>query len=223
MFNDNPHIPDNGEAMALERHRMVECQIAGRQLKNPAVLRAMRRVPRHAFVPPSLKQEAYRDGPLPIGHGQTISQPFIVAYMTDALCVQQGQKVLEIGAGSGYQAAVLAEMGVMVHSVEIIPDLASQAAQRLAQLGYTVFTHIADGTFGWPEAAPFDGIIVTAAPPAIPEKLIVQLRENGRLVIPVGPVFNQQLLVFRKQAGKLITTDTLAVRFVPMTGEIQQQ
>ena len=201
---------------------MVETQIEGRQITNPAVLRAMRRVPRHAFVPTSLWGQAYRDGPLPIGHGQTISQPYIVAYMTDALSVQRGHKVLEVGCGSGYQAAVLADMGVWVHSVEIIPALEKLAAQTLAQFGYPVHTHIADGTFGWPDAAPYDGIIVTAAPQIVPGLLPEQLRENGRLVIPVGPVSDQRLNVFQKRAGQLTLEDTLAVRFVPMTGKIQE-
>jgi protein-L-isoaspartate(D-aspartate) O-methyltransferase len=211
-----------GEMLDRERHRMVETQIEGRQITNPAVLRAMRRVPRHAFVPTSLWGQAYRDGALPIGHGQTISQPYIVAYMTDALSVHHGHKVLEVGCGSGYQAAVLADMGVEVHSVEIIPALKNLAAQTLTRLGYPVHTHLADGTFGWPDAAPYDGIIVTAAPQAVPVPLFEQLRENGRLVIPVGPASDQRLNVFQKRAGQLKQTDTLAVRFVPMTGKIQE-
>jgi protein-L-isoaspartate(D-aspartate) O-methyltransferase len=181
----------------------------------------MRNIPRHEFVPDDMVALAYQDHPLPIGYGQTISQPFIVALMTQTLNPQPGQKMLEIGTGSGYQAAVLAELGVDVYTIEIIPELADQAAQRLKRLGYTnIHTLTADGYFGWQEFAPFDAIIVTAAPDHLPLPLANQLAEGGRLVIPIGPVgFLQTLWLFEKVEGELQATNLGGVTFVPFTGD----
>lgn len=190
---------------------------------SPSVLAALREVPRHAFVPADLRDLSYRNHPLPIGEGQTISQPFIVAIMTQLLDVQSGERVYELGTGSGYQAAVLGAMGLEVYSVEIVPDLAERAANTLSRLGYDqVHVRAGDGWRGWPEAAPFDGIIVTAAAPRIPEPLIAQLKIGGRLVIPVGePGTIQQLAVYEKQpSGELEGRAWLPVRFVPVTGTL---
>lgn len=207
----------DGDDFDAMRERMVSRQIAGRGVTDPLVLKAMRRVPRHKFVPAAAVRDAYSDYPLSIGYEQTISQPYIVAYMTEALQLRQGQKILEIGTGSGYQAAVLAEIGADVYTVEIIEQLGQRARDLLSALGYRVHVRIGDGYLGWPEAAPFDGIVVTAAPAEIPEPLIAQLKEGGRLVIPVGR-FIQDLKVLKKKGGKLTTEKTLPVRFVPMTG-----
>jgi protein-L-isoaspartate(D-aspartate) O-methyltransferase len=197
---------------------MVEEQIAARGVRDEAVLAAMRRVPRHEFVPEDQRRSAYADHPLPIGHGQTISQPYIVAYMTEALAVHGGQKVLEVGTGSGYQTAVLAEMGVDVYTIEIVEPLGEAAAALLERLGYAVHARVGDGHDGWPEAAPFDGIIVTAAPGRVPAPLAAQLAQGGRLVIPVGRGF-QELKVLRRTGEALEPLSTLPVRFVPMTGK----
>jgi len=203
------------------RSRMVDEQIAVRGIDDEAVLMAMRTIPRHAFVPDSMVNQAYADHPLPIGYGQTISQPFIVALMTQTLNPKPGQRILEIGTGSGYQAAVLAELGVDVYTIEIIPELADQAAQRLSDLGYTnIHTLNADGYFGWQDFAPFDAIIVTAAPDHLPQPLANQLAEGGRLVIPIGPVgFLQTLWLFEKIDGELQATNLGGVTFVPFTRE----
>lgn len=207
--------------LTQKRHAMVDTQLAGRDITDKEVLLAMRTVPRHLFVASYLQEQAYADWPLPIGQDQTISQPYIVAYMTEALAVNKGDKVLEIGTGSGYQAAVLAQMGIDVYTIEIIPELGKQAASILSKLGYSVHTRIGDGYLGWPEKAPFHGIIVTAAPKTIPEPLIKQLKSGGRLVIPVGEDF-QVLNVLEKRDKKLVTIKTLPVRFVPMTGQSQK-
>jgi len=186
------------------------------------VLRAMGRVPRHEFVPPPLRAEAWRNYPLPIGAGQTISQPYIVALMSDLLAVAAGARVLEVGTGSGYQAAVLAEMGLTVYSVEIIESLAREAAARLERLGYAgVRVRAGDGYHGWPQHAPFDGIIVTAAAPHVPQPLVDQLAAGGRLVIPVGPEGGTQhlLVIEKRQGGEIDTRQVLPVRFVPLTGQ----
>jgi protein-L-isoaspartate(D-aspartate) O-methyltransferase len=206
------------------REAMVRDQIAARGVTDSAVLGAMRRVPRHKFVPALLLPLAYNDQPLPIGEGQTISQPFIVALMTERLQVRPGQRVLEIGTGSGYQAAVLAELGVEVYSIEIIETLASEARAVLTRLGYdTVHVRAGDGYLGWPEAAPFDGIIVTAAPPRVPQPLINQLKPGGRLVVPEG-VREQTLVVYTKTPdGQLRRESVGSVRFVPMTGRAQEE
>ncbi|WP_407643967.1 protein-L-isoaspartate(D-aspartate) O-methyltransferase [Dongia deserti] len=184
------------------------------------VLDAMRRTPRHAFVPAHLQDLAYSDRPLPIGYGQTISQPYIVALMTDLLRLEPHSRALEIGTGSGYQAAVLAELGHEVFTIEIVPALADQAAKRLSDLGYdTVRAREGDGYFGWPDAAPFDGIVVTAAASHVPPPLIKQLKPGGRMVIPVGAAFmTQQLMLIEKQADGTVRTEALLpVSFVPLT------
>jgi protein-L-isoaspartate(D-aspartate) O-methyltransferase len=193
----------------------------GRPSLDPRVLEVMRKVPRHAFVPWALRGAAYSNRPLPIGHGQTISQPFIVALMTDMLALGEDAVVLEVGTGSGYQAAVLAELVREVHTIEIIPELARSAAAALEAQGYTnVTVHVGDGWYGIPEAAPFDAIIVTAAAGQIPPPLIDQLKPGGRMVIPVGPPFQLQylMLVEKDAAGRVGTRQTLPVQFVPLTG-----
>ena len=212
------------EADQASRARMVETQIAARGVRDPRVLEAMRKVPRHLFVDPSQREHAYEDHPLPIAANQTISQPYIVALMTELLALEPRARVLEIGTGSGYQSAVLGELAAEVYSIEIVPDLARAAGEKLRELGYTnVTVREGDGYRGWPEHAPFDGIIVTAAPERIPQPLIEQLATGGRMVIPVGGFF-QELKVFTKGAdGRITEKDVLPVRFVPMTGEAEQQ
>ncbi len=205
-----------------QRLAMVEQQIAARGVKDPLVLEAMRTVPRHRFVPARYIEQAYADHPLPIGFGQTISQPYIVALMTEALALEPGEKVLEIGTGSGYQAAILAQMGMDVYTVEIIPQLAQRAEATLQELGYTnVRVRNADGYFGWPEHAPYDAIIVTAAPDHLPPPLPEQLKPGGRLVIPIGPPGAVQTLwLFEKSPeGALKATNLGPVRFVPLVRE----
>lgn len=201
---------------------MVDQQIAARGVSDPATLEAMRTVPRHEFLPLRLCNEAYMDYPLPIGHGQTISQPYIVAFMTEAIRPQPGEKILEIGAGSGYQAAILAQMGADVYTVEIVEPLAEMARQTLERLGYKNARVLhGDGYRGWPEHAPFDAIIVTCAPDKIPPDLVAQLKDGGRMIIPVGGGMNQELVLLRKQGGKIEKQSVLPVRFVPMTGEAE--
>jgi protein-L-isoaspartate(D-aspartate) O-methyltransferase len=203
------------------RKRMVERDLKGRDIRDPKILEIMGKVPRHLFVEPSLKSKAYADHPLPIGEGQTISQPYIVALMTQILKIQPGERVLEIGTGSGYQAAVLAELTDQVYTIEIIEALTQQAAQRLGQLGYEkVKVKYGDGYFGWEEAAPFDAIIVTCAANHIPPPLIKQLKEGGRLIIPLGSTtYFQNLTLLTKKMGKTDVQHLLGVAFVPMTGE----
>ena len=207
------------------RRRMVERDLKGRDIKDPKVLEIMGRVPRHLFVEPSLKRRAYADHPLPIGEGQTISQPYIVALMTQILKIQPGERVLEIGTGSGYQAAVLAELTDQVYTVEIIENLTQQAAQRLKELGYEkVRVKYGDGYFGWEEEAPFDAILVTCAANHIPPPLIKQLKEGGRLVIPLGSTtYFQTLTLLTKKMGKSNIQHLMGVAFVPMTGEAQKK
>ena len=204
-----------------DREQMVMKQIEGRGVEEPDVLAAMLAVPRHKFVPDNYIPQAYADHPLPIGHGQTISQPFIVALMTEALALEEGDRVLEIGTGSGYQAAILAELGTVVYTVEIIPELALDAEERLRNLGYTNIEVLnADGYFGWEEHAPFDGVIVTAAPDHLPQPLIEQLDEGARMIIPIGPVGAVQTLwLFKKVEGELMALNLGPVSFVPLTGE----
>jgi protein-L-isoaspartate(D-aspartate) O-methyltransferase len=199
------------------REQMVQQQLIRRGIRNPAVLHAMRKVERHRFVPEKLWPQAYEDYPLPIGEGQTISQPYIVAFMTEALDVKPTHKVLEIGTGSGYQAAVLAEICREVYTIEINATLAERAKQILSQLGYTnIQFKVGDGYYGWPEAAPFDAIIVTCSPTDVPKPLAEQLAEGGRMIIPVGEDPLQELVLITKQRGKLIRQHRLPVRFVPM-------
>jgi protein-L-isoaspartate(D-aspartate) O-methyltransferase len=198
---------------------MVLEQLQSRDITDPRVLRAMETVPRHLFVPPELEAQAYTDGPLPIGEGQTISQPYIVALMTQLVRPEKDHKVLEIGTGSGYQAAVLSLLCREVFSIEILEPLARQAQQRLQRLGYlNVRTRIGNGYQGWPEAAPFDGILVTAGATEIPPALIEQLKPGGRMIIPVGASLNTQILkvVEKKSDGKLEIKDYSPVRFVPL-------
>jgi len=205
------------------RERMVKEQIEGRGIKDPLTLAALRKVPRHLFVPDAATSEAYGDFPLPIGHGQTISQPYIVAFMTEALGLRGGEKVLEIGTGSAYQAAVLAEIAGKVYTIEIVPELAEQSRERLARLGYrNVEVRAGDGYLGWPEAAPFDAIIVTAAAPRIPEPLKQQLADGGRLVLPVGDE-HQELIVVTRRGAAFDERRVLPVRFVPMTGAVRKE
>jgi protein-L-isoaspartate(D-aspartate) O-methyltransferase len=205
------------------RDHMVDRQIVSRGVRDTRVLKAMRTVPRHLFVPEELKSEAYQDSPLPIGLGQTISQPYIVALMSELLEVGPGDTVLEVGTGSGYQAAVLAAMGVEVFSVEIVPELCSQAEKKLDALGFdSVHVRCGDGYQGWPERAPFDGIIVTAAPERVPDPLLEQLRKGGSLVIPVGAWY-QDLKTIRRTAEGFEERSVIPVRFVPMTGEVQKE
>lgn len=200
------------------RERMVEQQIAGRGVTDPNVLRVMKKVPRHVFVPEQERPYAYGDYPLSVGYGQTISQPYVVAFMTEQLRVRHTDKVLEIGTGSGYQAAVLAELCDSVFSIEIHQPLAEKADSVLKTLGYrNVFIKTGDGYLGWPEHAPFDKIIVTCAPSHIPPALIQQLREGGRMIIPVEKnSWTQELILLKKKDGKIIQDEVLPVRFVPM-------
>ncbi len=207
-----------GDPSQVERDEMVERQITARDVTDARVLSAMRTVPRHEFVPTRLRRMAYADTPLPIGYDQTISQPYIVAYMTDALSLPRGANVLDVGTGSGYQAAVLARVARDVFSIEIVPELAASAAERLEALGFdNVRVRHGDGYRGWPEAAPFDGIIVAAAPDHIPEALVDQLAIGARLVIPVGDRAQTMTIVTKTANGSTIDT-TFPVRFVPMTG-----
>ncbi len=205
-----------------QRERMVIETIERRGITDQDVLRAMRNVPRHLFVPPDKQDQAYGDYPLPIGYGQTISQPYIVALMTELLELKEGDRVLEIGTGSGYQAAILAEIpGIEVYTVEIIPELAESARMRLESLGYTnVHCLQADGYYGWPEHAPFDAIIVTAAPDHVPPPLLDQLANSGRMVIPVGPPGGYQTLwkFVRSPDGEIEALNMGGVAFVPLTG-----
>jgi protein-L-isoaspartate(D-aspartate) O-methyltransferase len=212
----------NGDSMVhnyiQERNEMVDRQLITRRIKSPAVLDAMRNVPRHLFVPENLHSSAYEDMPLPIGLGQTISQPYIVAYMTEQLDPFPGMKVLEIGTGSGYQAAVLAYLGCEVYTIELLEAHAERAGQVLAACNYTNVnvTH-GNGYTGWPEEAPFDAVIVTAAPESIPKALVGQLKDGGTMVIPVGEVFAAQSLKLLTKKGEGFTAkELLLVRFVPM-------
>jgi protein-L-isoaspartate(D-aspartate) O-methyltransferase len=209
-----------GDDFGRQRHLMVETQIRGRGVRNPAVLRAMAAVPRHQFVPRAMRPLAYQDGALPIGHDQTISQPYIVALMSELLDPRPGQRVLEVGTGSGYQAAVLEEMGAVVFSIEIVPALGQTAQKVLADLGYSqIQIRIGDGYLGWPEHAPYDGIIVTCAPTRIPQPLQDQLAEGGRMVIPVGQSDAQQLFLLTKRQGRIEQEKIIDVAFVPMVDE----
>jgi protein-L-isoaspartate(D-aspartate) O-methyltransferase len=212
IFNQNQR-----DAFKEARERMVRVQIIDRDVKDEAVLNAMRKVPRHLFVPKEYENEAYDDNPLPIGYGQTISQPYIVAYMTEVAKPDKSKTALEIGTGSGYQAAVLAEVVGRVYSIEIIPELAKESAGLLKKLGYKNITvKYGDGYKGWKEYSPFDIVIVTAAAEQIPEPLVDQLADNGRLVIPIGaPAEIQELILLEKKKGKIEKSRLTFVRFVP--------
>ncbi len=205
----------------MERNKMVSKQIEARGIQHQATLDAMRKVPRHLFIPDYLWESAYQDGPLPIGYRQTISQPYIVAYMTSLIEPEESDKILEIGTGSGYQAAVLGEIADSVFSVEIVDELAKTASDKLEKLGYeNVWVKAGDGYFGWPEHAPYDKIIVTAAAEEIPPLLVDQLKEGGKMILPVGPEFSvQYLILVEKKNGKVKEKNMLPVRFVPFTRE----
>ncbi|MGH9253232.1 MAG: protein-L-isoaspartate(D-aspartate) O-methyltransferase [Vicinamibacterales bacterium] len=208
-----------GGDFEAERLRMVNEQLKGRDIRDPRVLDAILRVPRHLFVPASLRTQAYRDSPLPIGYGQTISQPYIVAFMTQALDVRSSHRVLEIGTGSGYQAAVLGLLANQVYTVEILEPLAARARATLADVGYrNIEVRTGNGYLGWPERAPYDRIMVTAAPDEVPPALVQQLKIGGLMAIPVGTVI-QELRILRRTPTAMETLSTLPVRFVPMTGK----
>ena len=209
---------------AAQRQRMVEQQLKVRGIKDERVLAAMAKVPREDFVPADARLSAYEDGPLPIGYDQTISQPYIVAFMTEQLRLKGSDRVLEIGSGSGYQAAILAELVANVYTIDIVEPLAKSAEATLQRLGYkNVHVRVGDGYKGWPEEAPFDAIIVTCAPENVPQPLVDQLKDGGRMVIPVGERFAQQLYLLEKKNGQLKESVTLPVRFVPMLREAQKQ
>jgi protein-L-isoaspartate(D-aspartate) O-methyltransferase len=205
---------------AAQRQRMVEQQLKARGIKDQRVLAAMAKMPREEFIPADERIGAYEDGPLPIDYGQTISQPYIVAFMTEQLRPKPTDRVLEIGSGSGYQAAILAEVVTDVYTIEIIEPLAKSAEATMQRLGYkNVHIKVGDGYQGWPEEAPFDAVIVTCAPENVPQPLIDQLQNGGRMVIPVGERFAQQLYLLEKKNGRLKESATLPVRFVPMQRE----
>ncbi len=219
-----PEEPGQAEDPAAARQRMVAEQIERRGVKDPAVLAAMRKVPRHEFMPADAREYAYDDRAVSIGHGQTISQPFVVAFMTESLALKPGDRVLEIGTGSGYQAAVLAELVKEVYTIEIVEPLGKRAAEAFAGGGYkNIRARIGDGFRGWKEAAPFDAIIVTCSPDAVPQPLVEQLKDGGRMIIPVGPEGEpQQLVLLRKSGGNIERREILPVVFVPMTGEAEK-
>jgi len=206
---------------AQQRRSLVD-QLRSQGINSNAVLDAMLKVPRHEFVPSSQRHFSYQNRPLPIGHGQTISQPFIVGYMTEAASIAPGEKVLEIGTGSGYQAAVLAELAKEVYTIEIIPELAEGARSVLSKLGYqNVRVKTGNGYVGWPEQSPFDAIVVTAAPDEIPQALVDQLAVKGKMVIPVGSMFQEMVIITRDESG-VVERRTIPVQFVPMTGKPKQ-
>lgn len=225
LANGCDSAADSADSFAAQRREMVAEQIAapGREVKDARVLRAMGSVPRHEFIPADSRVRAYADRPLPIGFGQTISQPFIVAFMTEQLAPQPTHRVLEIGTGSGYQAAVLSGLVADVYTIEIVEPLARRAAADLDRLGYrNVHVRAGDGYRGWPGAAPFDSIIVTCAPDHVPAPLVAQLKEGGRMVIPVGGFGSQRLHILEKVNGRLEERAVLPVSFVPMTGEAER-
>lgn len=226
---DRPPAAQTGSAATSEdttlaaRIRMVDETIKSRGVRDRAVLNAMRSVPRHRFVPAEVASQAYADHPLPIGYDQTISQPYIVAFMAEALMLKPGDRVLEVGTGSGYHAAVIAEIAAEVYTIEIVPQLAERAADTLAALGYdNVHVRHGDGYEGWPEHAPFDAILVTAAPDHVPPALVEQLRVGGRMIIPVGRYVQELRLIRRTERG-VVEEPTIPVRFVPMTGKAQEK
>ena len=215
-----PHGNLSGDRYSKDRRLMIEHQIRKRGVTDERVLSAMAAVPRHEFVPPFWTNQAYADEPLPIGHGQTISQPYIVAAMAAALSLAGQENVLEIGTGCGYQAAVLSLLAREVHTVELLPDLAQSAADRLQRLGYgNVHVHAGDGTLGWPASSPYNAILIAAAAPSIPEPLLQQLAEGGRLIAPVGDLDKQELHVITMHEGKFVLKPGGPCRFVPLMGE----
>ena len=235
---EDPNDPNDGRVLrplhkhpafaerAEERTRMVSSQIEARAVKDPNVLNAMRVVPRHAFVRPTEQRYAYADSPLPIGMDQTISQPYIVAFMTETLKLDPNSVVFEVGTGSGYQAAVCAEICKEVYTIEIVEELATSAKARLKELGYpNVFVKAGDAFFGWPEHAPYDAIIGTAAAGRVPEPLLEQLKPGGRMILPEGSPWGDQylILITKDKDGKLQRKNVMPVRFVPMTGEVQKR
>lgn len=224
LFTNAPGLAQSRDRFEEERNRMVDNEIAREGVKNPAVLRSMRTVPRHEFCTREYRSAAYYDQALPIGKGQTISPPFIVAYMTEMLDPQPEDRVLEIGTGSGYQAAVLSGIVKDVYTIEVVPELGKKAATVLNKLKYTnVHTRIGDGYKGWPEAAPFDKIIVTCSPESVPQPLVEQLKEGGRMIIPLGERYEQRFYLFEKKQGKLEKSGLLPALFVPMTQEAERE
>ncbi len=216
------HPNGDGRDFARDREEMVATQVVARGVRDPLTLAALRKVPRHLFVPPAGLAQAYEDHPVPIGHGQTISQPYVVAFMTEVLGLKGGETVLEVGTGCGYQAAVLAEIAARVYTIEIVSPLAAESAERLKRLGYAnVSVRAGDGYLGWPEAAPFDAEMVTAAAPRIPQPLLEQLRDGGRLIVPVGEDWQELVLVTRR-GQRFEERRVLPVRFVPMTGKVRE-
>jgi len=210
----------NKDNYAFERLQMVESQLKARGIKDPKILEVINKTPRHLFVPENIRKYAYEDQPLDIGYGQTISQPYIVAFMTEAANLEPNAKVLEIGTGSGYQTAILAGLCKEVYTIEFIKELGTQAKKQFMELGYNnVHTRIGDGYKGWPEAAPFDVIIATAAPEELPTELIKQLKESGRLIVPVGGTSSQNLMRITRTKDGIKKEDLLSVRFVPMVKE----
>lgn len=219
---DGTRLQPSAHDWEAERRRMVDEQLRARDIRSASVLDAMLKVPRHLFVPEPQRAEAYRDSPLPIGHGQTISQPYIVAFMTQALDVAPGHRVLEIGTGSGYQAAILGVLAKDVYTIEIVPPLAERARETLSALGYrNIQVRTGNGYLGWPEHAPYDRIMVTAAPDEVPPALLQQLKVGGLMAIPVGTV-TQHLRILRRTPTGTETLSTLPVRFVPMTNKPRQ-
>ncbi len=214
----------SSENYEQKRQQMVAYDIKGRGIKDKKVLEAMGKVPRHEFVSSIYRSQAYGDHPLPIGEGQTISQPYIVALMTESLELKPGDRVLEIGTGSGYQAAVLAEIAKEVYTIEIVESLADRATKLLQRLGYkNIKVKAGDGYFGWKEHAPFDAVIITAAANRLPKPLIEQLKEGGRMIMPLGrTLYYQDLVLFRKKGNKIKKEELIPVRFVPMTGEVRK-
>lgn len=221
LFSFCSMLIEQSASFSEKRKEMVKTQLKARGISSEKVLNAFLTVPRHSFVPDEYLRFSYSDQPLPIGEGQTISQPYIVAFMTEVLGIKPGDKILEIGTGSGYQAAILSEMGAEVFSVELIKSLAENAKRKLTDLGYSaIHLKTGDGYLGWPEYAPFDGIVVTCSPTEIPEPLKQQLDEGGRMIIPVGEQFHvQYLCLLEKKNGKILQKNILPVRFVPMVNE----
>jgi protein-L-isoaspartate(D-aspartate) O-methyltransferase len=221
---EQPKTPPSNEAeYAALRERMVRIQLQARDIDDPRVLAAMQKVPRHEFVPSEFRQSAYDDSALPLEMGQTISQPYIVAYMTQALELRGTERVLEVGTGFGYQAAVLAEIASEVYTIEIIPQLQERARAILSKLGYqNIHFRVADGYLGWQEYAPFDRIIVTAAPAEVPQPLLDQLSDGGLMIIPIGSM-SQELVIFEKEKSRIKHRSTIPVRFVPMTGKAKEK